>query len=137
MVEDYKKRLWTVIKPILEIGVVGICYYIFVLLTGFKIPCLIYLISRKYCPGCGITRMCLAMLRLDFHAAFHANPLLFILLPLMVVYGIWKGGYYVITGKQSNTKAEQIAVVIVFVVTIIFWIMRNMEAYSFLAPKAL
>lgn len=34
-----------------------------------------------YCPGCGVSRVCLSLLRLDFVFAFQANTTPFLLLP--------------------------------------------------------
>lgn len=131
---EYKKRLWIITKPVLVFGLVGGCYYVFTLLTDWRIPCLIYLVTGKICPGCGITRMCLAILQGDFHAAFLANRFLFILLPWALAYGVFKSGYFIVTGESKMTKTEQVAVIILYIATIVFWILRNMDAYSFLAP---
>ena len=35
------------------------------------------------CPGCGLTRACLAALRLDFSAAFGFHPLFWLILPAL------------------------------------------------------
>ena len=81
-------------KLLIKAGItiaVGIGYYFFVRLTGLAIPCVIYLITGKYCPGCGVTRMILALGRLDIAAAFSHNALLFILLIPAIIYGIYRG----------------------------------------------
>ena len=44
-----------------------------------KIPnCLVKLVCGYPCPGCGLTRAGFAVLRFDFAAAVHFNPLIFI-----------------------------------------------------------
>ncbi len=55
----------------------GIIYYLIVLYTPFSLPCLIKLMTGFECPSCGITRMAVALLHLDFKAAFHYNPFVF------------------------------------------------------------
>lgn len=134
MNEEQKKRLWQLLKPLLEILLLGIIYIIFIKITGLMIPCPIKLVTGKYCPGCGISRMLLAMLRLDFEAAYCANRLLFFLFPVILLYGIMKGIQYIRTGKEKQTPAEQIGILLVCIATIAFWVMRNMEQFSFLAP---
>ena len=134
MSEEQKKRLREVIRPVIQVLLVGIIYFLFIKLTGWMIPCPIRLVTGKYCPGCGISRMLLALLRLDFKAAFLANRLLFFLLPVILVYALIKAICYIKTGKQDQSLPEQIAVFLVLILTIAFWAMRNMEAFSFLAP---
>lgn len=134
MSEEQKTRLWQLVKPILEILLPGAAYIIFVKITGWGLPCLIKLVTGKYCPGCGISRMLLSMLQLDFETAFHANRLLFFLLPVILIYGLLKGIHYVRTGENKQTLAEQIAILVVCIITIAFWVMRNMEQFAFLAP---
>lgn len=134
MSEEQKKRLWEVAKPVLEILLLGIAYVIFVKITGWGLPCPIKLVTGKYCPGCGISRMLLAMLTLDFEAAYYANRLLFFLLPVILLYGLIKGIHYIRTGENKQSLPEQLVILLVCLVTIAFWIMRNMDQFSFLAP---
>lgn len=134
MTEEQKKRFIQVIKPVAEVLLLGIAYIIFIKITGWMLPCPIKLVTGKYCPGCGISRMLLAMLRLDFKTAFHANRLLFFLLPVILLYALIKAIYFIRTGKNNQTLPEQIAVLFVTILTIAFWVMRNMDAFSFLAP---
>ena len=61
---------------------VGGAYFIWVLLTGKPIPCYYYTTFGVQCPGCGSTRMVMAMARLQFAEAFSLNPVMFFLLPL-------------------------------------------------------
>ena len=56
------------------------------LLAGIyaHIGCPIRYVTGIPCPGCGITRAVLALLRLDFTEAFHFHPLVF-LLPVLAL----------------------------------------------------
>ena len=42
---------------------------------GISLPCIFYQITGLQCPGCGNTRAAMALLRLDFAAAFEYNLL--------------------------------------------------------------
>lgn len=61
-------------------------YCVIAMVTGM--PCLIKGITGISCPGCGMTRSFLALMRLDFAGAWHYHPLVFYLLiavPVMIV----------------------------------------------------
>lgn len=45
------------------------------------IPCLWKSLSGISCPGCGLTSAYISCLKLDLAAAWHANPLIFIVAP--------------------------------------------------------
>ena len=51
------------------VALVVVLFYI------FNIPCLFKLFFGIPCPGCGITRAWLSLLRLDFRSAFRFNPM--------------------------------------------------------------
>ena len=111
---------------------VGLGYALFVRLTGWGIPCVFHLLTKLECPGCGVTRMCLALLRLDFYAAARYNLLLLCLLPVAgVLYG-WKAVRYVRTGVNEIGKGEKIFYCIVFALCIVFSVLRNSGAVPFL-----
>lgn len=134
MNKEQRKRLGQLAKIVAVALLFGIAYFIFIKLTGWAFPCPIRLVTGKYCPGCGSSRMMLALLRFDFEEAFRANRLLFFLLPLVLVYGLVKGIHYIRTGEVKQTLPEQIAVFLVCAATVVFWVMRNMEQFAFLAP---
>ena len=113
---------------------VGIAYAIFVAVTHWRIPCLFYLMTNKYCPGCGITRMFMALLQLDFAGAARSNLLVLSLLPIGAVIFLYKARCYVKTGNCPMGKAEKWFYLVVFVLCIVFTVLRNSGGFPFLVP---
>lgn len=113
---------------------IGVSYFLFTQITDIGIPCIIKLLTNKYCPGCGVSRMCISLVKGDFYAAFRYNALLTVLLPFGVVFGGRRALIYVKTGKSEPDTTEVVALIIAFALTILFWIIRNSETYSYLAP---
>lgn len=120
------------IKIILSLIVILLCASFFFLYTKINIfiPCLFHQITGLYCPGCGITRCLVSIIKLDFIQAFRYNMLVFILMPLFIFIGIKK--YYCwILNKQCIIFSNRFYVFLV-VITILFGILRNI--FPFLAP---
>ena len=131
--ECYKRAIKVAKRIGIMIGI-GFCYGLWCKLGGFTIPCLFYQITGKYCPGCGMTRMGLSLMQLDLRSAFHNNSAVFILLPLGLVIGIRWMERYIRYGKRGFTRGEEIAFVFMIIVLIVFGILRNIDAFSFLRP---
>lgn len=51
---------------------------IYILFHLLRIGCPIRFLSGIPCPGCGMTRACIAVLRFDLAEAFHFHPLFFL-----------------------------------------------------------
>lgn len=64
-------------------AVIGLFYGVLFL---FGITCPIKFITGVSCPGCGMTRAWLSVLRLDFAAAFHYHPLFMVPPAAIVIY---------------------------------------------------
>lgn len=97
-----------------------------------KIECPIHSITGLYCPGCGITRMFVSIIELEFYQAFRYNPLLFIYLIFLLLYAIY---YFVLT--KINIKPIKISnkfLYVIIVITVLFGIMRNINLFSWMAP---
>lgn len=132
MREDEKKRLCSLTSKIgIALGA-GIVYALFVRLTGWGIPCVFYLITDLYCPGCGISRMFLSLLRLDFVAAVRYNLLALCLLPFAIVLFFYKAWHYVKKGNMSMCFMEKVFYSVVFIFCVTFFVLRNTNAVSFL-----
>ena len=82
------------------------------------------------CAGCGATRMIESIIKLDFYQAFRYNPLLFCLLLIFAIYGI-----YVLICKIFNKKYYKIKnrdLWILLLLVIIFMILRNIPGLEIL-----
>ena len=129
-----KERLKRILLSLASLLGLGVAYLLFVRHTGLGIPCVFYLLTGLYCPGCGISRMCLALARLDFSAAMGHNVLVFCLLPILIWLGLSKAVEYVKTGRTTRSKWETIFYLTAFALCVLFVVLRNMEKFAFLAP---
>ena len=89
------------------------------------------MITGKLCPGCGISRMCMALLELDFAKAFHYNALVLVLLPFGTIFGLRHLIQYVRTGQSDPDKVETVFLLIAAVLVFSFWIVRNLPGGPF------
>lgn len=121
-----KKRALTVCRYIGVLLVTGILYGIFVMNTGIGIPCIFNLITGYECPGCGVTRMCMAIMRLDFKAAYNYNKMLFLLSPALIYVFASQIYRYVRFDKTKLTKVQSIIIYIIAALLVIWGIIRNL-----------
>ncbi len=109
------------------------------LMLGKTPPCIFYEITELYCPGCGAGRCFLAILHLDFYAAFRYQPLLFISLPFLAYY-IAKLYLGVVFGRDilpfPKIRSKWVGITIVAVI-VAFFVLRNIPVFPFtlLAPS--
>lgn len=104
---------------------IGLAYALFCTLTGFAIPCPIRAATGRLCPGCGVTRMCLALLRLDLVGAWRANPGLLLLLPALAVLLGRLGWRYIKAGSARLTKGENVLVWFMVAAMLLYGVGRN------------
>lgn len=111
----------------MSLGLGGLLYLkVWIPLTKISIPCIFHELTGLYCPGCGITRVVLSLLKWDGLQAFRYNPLLFILLPL---YGI-----YFLTHKKQMRIVSNGVMAVMLIVTLAFGLLRNIPMFDYLAP---
>lgn len=130
-----KKRIFKLLSILFLLILLLLLYLFLTKNYNFYIPCVFKEITGFYCPGCGITRCLLAFLNLNFYQAFRYNPLVFLMLPFLLVYISYKIYLYV-TEKEDKIikKIPNYIWYILLFITILFGILRNIEMFSFLAP---
>ncbi|MCF6348701.1 MAG: DUF2752 domain-containing protein [Flavobacteriaceae bacterium] len=104
--------------------------------VDFLLQCPLYKTTGVYCPGCGSQRAIHHLLHLNFIKAATNNILLLLgLLSVAYHYGILFVNRYFNKNYKSifnNTKS----LLIILIIIILFWILRNIPHYPFtlLAP---
>ena len=103
---------------------IGLAYLLFVLLSGFRIPCVFYELTGLKCPGCGITRMIASIVKLNFAAAFGYNPFLFITGPFILTYLVISEAKFVLYGDRKMGKWEAF-IFVELILAIAYGVLRN------------
>lgn len=119
------------IRDIIVLIVIFLIYAILIIRFDIGIPCVFYEITGLYCPGCGITRLCLSLFEGDVYQAFRYNPIIFIDLPILFILFVLN----IFFKKNKNIKKiTDVIIIFLATITIIFGVIRNIPIFSFLAP---
>lgn len=132
--EERKQRAYFLIKRAMLVFLILFAYLLLNRLLGFGIPCLFHKLTSLYCPGCGITRMFIALSKFDFQAAVEANVLAFLLLPFAGGIVFYKSVRFIKNGITDDSKLLKVCYGIALVLVVIFGVLRNMPGFSFFAP---
>lgn len=106
----------------------GVLYAFLILHTPFRIPCLFREVTGLQCPGCGTSRMALALMRFDIPAAFAYNPVAFFSLPAWFLISICA-----FVGRPKALRSSKNLLRILYiniVIYMIFAIFRNLPLYG-------
>lgn len=109
-------------------------YAILCAFWGLAIPCPIYALTGLYCPGCGVTRMLLSLLRLDFALAWRYNPAILLLaLPLAALLVDLARGY-LSAGVVQPSRWRNTAALSLVIALLVFGVVRNLPGAQLLRP---
>lgn len=104
---------------------VGIAYLVFVLCTDWGIPCVFSALTGLECPGCGVSRMLVSLVRLDLAAAFSYNPFLLLTSPLLFGLLVSSDAKYVRTGERRLGRAENVLLWVELILALLYGVLRN------------
>lgn len=116
------------------IGAVGLAYALFCARTGLALPCPFHALTGLWCPGCGASRMCLALLRGDVSAAWGYNPALMSLLPVLAAVLARMGFRYVRAGEARPARGESVLIWAMALALLVFGALRNLPGFATLSP---
>jgi hypothetical protein len=129
----YKEhRQW--VRLALGFGLFGGLYALFTTLTGIGIPCPLHLLTGLSCPGCGVSRFFLALLRGSVREAVSQNLGVAILLPLWLAVAFvefWANPKALEEGSPLNRGLVWFSLILM----VAFGILRNLPGFSFLLPS--
>lgn len=127
------KRICKLLIMLATISVAGFIYYI-LSCHGISLPCVFFEITGLYCPGCGATRMCTNLMKLDFYNAFRSNQVSFFVIPMLAVIFLRQIYCYIKYSEVRNEKWMTVVCVIAIIMLLIFGVIRNIPCFDFLRP---
>ena len=123
-----RRRLLILSPPLLLIALVALAllYYRVTPTSSVFFPkCAFLLLTGLKCPGCGSQRAVHALLHADFASAFAHNALLVLSLPYLALLI----GARLYVYLHRSTLESPLAIRTYFVITIAFWIARNVFGF--------
>lgn len=125
-----KERRNKVLRTFAVLAVAGVLYGLITGWLGFGIPCPVHYFTGFKCPGCGVSRMFISLMKLDFKSAFEANRLLLVTLPVIASLLFVYFFRYIKTGSRKISKAENIIYIVLIISFLIFGVVRNFSAIN-------
>lgn len=125
-----KERRNKVLRTFAVLAVAGVLYGLITGWLGFGIPCPVHYFTGFKCPGCGVSRMFISLMKLDFKSAFEANRLLLVTLPVIASLLFVYFFRYIKTGSRKISKAENIIYIVLIILFLIFGVVRNFPAIN-------
>ena len=120
-------RLFRVLALCAALLLAGCAYAVVCELTGFGLPCVFYSLTGWLCPGCGVSRMCISLLRGDFAAAWDYNAAILCLLPFGLAVAIDIAVRYVRDGSKQPHPWASVILWMMLAALLSFGVWRNLR----------
>lgn len=125
-VQGTEERRRAVGRLTARVVLLGLAYALFIQCTGLGIPCVFRLVTGYRCPGCGMTHAAMALIHGQPKTAFRENPLSLSVVPLLLLYGAYRAEVYIRTARTDFRKWEIVFLGVLWVVVLLFWLLRNL-----------
>lgn len=103
----------------------GFLYGYILVPLGLMIPCPFHLITGLQCPGCGVSRMCIALMHFRFREAAMYNLGLALCLPVLALLLIRMTLRYVRDASWALRKWEHILTICLIIFLLVWAVLRN------------
>lgn len=127
---ESKKRIKKIFKALFVVFTAGIAYGVITGWLGFGIPCPFHFFTGLKCPGCGVSRMFISLIKFDFQSAFYANRLLFITFPVILCLIGVNLFRYISVKPMRVSRTENIIYIILTSLFLIFGAVRNVPGVN-------
>ena len=105
---------------------------------GVGIPCPLNAVTGLHCPGCGMFRAVLALVRGDVWQAVRYNALCVFLLPAFAVFCVRESALYIRAALHPPTSRTELAFCIsIVVLSMLYAVARNLPSLAALQPTSL
>lgn len=100
-------------------------FYLIIILLAFKlnISCIYKRFLNIPCPGCGMTRAFLSLIKLDLYAAFQYNSMIF-LMPILYLYFLFDGSLL------KNKRINMIIFIVIMLGLLINWLWKILKLFT-------
>ena len=105
--------------------------------AGFFPPCIFHKVTDLYCPGCGATRACDALIEGELGKAFRYNPLFIVCFPFVIFFlgrSVWFG---VVKNKEFEVPESLSKYLMVLAIVVVaYGVVRNLplDELSWMRP---
>ncbi|WP_049963005.1 DUF2752 domain-containing protein [Ruminococcus sp. HUN007] len=107
-------------------------FYLFIVLrTGHGIPCIFYHFLGMKCPGCGLTRSAVSILKGDLRSAAHYNLMSVTVIPSLIAYLAYRAFREECMNNKDVSAWEFVYFILVFFVTALYTVIRNISTFIF------
>lgn len=133
--EASKTRLLRLLGGLCLLLALGLGYALAVQVLGRGLYCPFYMATGLLCPGCGVSRMCLSLLRGDWAGAWRANPGLVLLTPALAALLGVRAVRYVRTGTARAPHWEAWSWGVLAALLVVYGVLRNLPGMAALDPR--
>ena len=114
-----RARIWV------TVAAAGIAYAVICLHFGVGIPCPIYALTGFRCPGCGVSRMMLSLIRGNVAGMFRYNLVLPVVLPVLAVLLVRDEVNYIRYGTARAGRVHNAVCIVIIAALLIYGVVRN------------